>query len=126
MAGSWSAIEYEMISALIDAITEATTKSFEELSENVNTFYSVSEGDYHRTGQLKASPQLDFISSGGTSAIGQISINTGTQYVPAGRDTETIYHYAEDDGLIGTGGFWARTEAKIQSNLDSAVSKRFK
>ena len=80
---------------------------------------------YKRTGQLRDSPQLDGINYSGDSAQGQISINTGTQYSPSGRDTATIYGYAEAGGLLGNGGFWERTEEQIQDNIDESFGKRF-
>jgi hypothetical protein len=107
------------------ALEEAAEQSYMDLKENVNFFYDSPEGRYKRTGQLKASPQLDSINYNGNSAIGQISINTGTQYDPAGRDTNTIYGYAESDGLIGNGGFWRATEYDIEDNIAESFGKRF-
>ncbi len=107
------------------ALEEATNQSFQDLQENVGNFYDSPEGRYHRTGQLRDSPQLDGISFNGDSAVSQISINTGTQYDPAGRDTATIYGYAEDGGLLGNGGFWQRTEEKIEKNIEDAFGKHF-
>lgn len=115
------ALQNEMNSAL----GEAVENSYMSLKENVEFFYDSPEGRYKRTGQLKASPQLDGINFNGDSAIGQISINTGTQYNPAGRDTETIYEYAEADGLIGNGGFWRGTTEDIPRILQESFRKRF-
>lgn len=126
MADGWGSIEAQMRAALVNTVTQATEKSFEDLQDNVDRFYNSPEGIYQRTDQLQASPQNDGVSSSGNSAVGQISINTGTQYDPAGRDTETIYGYAEDGGLLGQGGFWADTEENIQKNLDEATAKNFK
>ena len=126
MADGWGSIEAQMRVALVNTVTQATEKSFEDLQDNVDRFYNSPEGFYQRTGQLQASPQNDGVSSSGDSSVGQISINTGTQYDPAGRDTETIYGYAEDGGLLGQGGFWADTEENIQKNLDEAAGRNFK
>ena len=43
---------------------------------------------------------------------------------PAGRDTETIYGYAEADGLIGKGGFWERSKEEIPGILEKEIEKR--
>ncbi len=108
-------------------IREATEMSYEDLKSNVEHFYdSGAEGRYQRTGQLRDSPQLDGIDYSGDNGIGQISINTGTQYDPSGRSTEMIYGYAESGGLRGNEKFWQRTEDKIEDNINSAFSKRFK
>lgn len=121
MASLIQAIQAEMNEALGEAVEE----SYLDLKDNVNHFYDSPEGRYKRTGQLKASPQIDAINYNGNSAVGQISINTGTQYVPAGRDTNAIYNYAEDNGLIGNGGFWKTTEYDIEDNILKSFGKRF-
>lgn len=115
------------------AFTEAVDESFDDLRENVEFFYAKPGNPkpgnpppgYDRTGQLKDSPQLDTVDIYGNSANAQLSINTGTQYDPAGRDTETIYGYAEDGGLLGHGGFWERTLEDIEDNINEAFLKRF-
>lgn len=122
---NWSSLKQAIQQEMYDAIDSTTQKSFEDLKENVEFFYSAPEGRYKRTGQLKDSPQLDAINYNGDSAISQISINTGTQYDPAGRDTATIYGYAEDDGLIGYGGFWRETCYEIEENIKTEFGKRF-
>lgn len=107
-------------------IREATEMSYEDLKSNIENFYDSPKGRYQRTRQLGDSPQLDGIDFNGDNAIGQISINTGTQYDPSGRDTETIYNYAESGGLRGNEGFWRRTEEKIKDNINTTFSKHFK
>ena len=122
---SWNALRSALQKEMYAALDEATENSFGDLKENVAHFYDAPEGTYKRTGQLMASPQLDGINHNGDSAISQISINTGTQYDPAGRDTETIYGYAEDGGLLGYGGFWEKTNHEIRKNIANSFGKRF-
>lgn len=70
--------------------------------------------------------RLKEINFDGDTATGEIEIDTNSpRYDPAGRDTETIYGYAEADGLIGNGGFWQRTEDKIDKNIADSFGKRF-
>lgn len=118
-----SYVKQQLLEKMVAAVENATDKSFELLQRNVNEFYSIPEGKYHRTGQLQASPRCEGVSQTKDGAIGQISISTGTQYWPAGRDTEWIYQIAESGGLIGKGGFWEGTESKIQKILDSEIAK---
>lgn len=110
---------------MYSAVQEATEQSFQDLRQEVSHFYDSAEGVYQRTGQLRASPQLDGIDFNGDNAVSQISINTGTQYDPAGRDTATIYEYAEADGLIGNGFFWEKTQEGIEKNIKISFGKRF-
>lgn len=120
-----SALKAALQKEMYSAVQEATEQSFQDLQTNVELFYDSPEGIYRRTGQLRDSPQLDGIDFNGDNAVSQISINTGTQYDPSGRDTATIYEYAEDGGLLGNGGFWQRTEEQIEKNIDGAFGKHF-
>lgn len=122
---SWGALQEAMLQEVVSAVSDATDKVKDELQENVDYFYTAPEGRYKRTGQLQQSVMNDGVTATGNGAVGQVSINTGTQYDPAGRDTETIYGYAENDGLLGYGGFWRATEAVAQEILDSEIAKRF-
>lgn len=108
------------------AVQDATEQSFQDLKSNVENFYDAPEGRYKRTGQLRDSPQLDGIDFNDDVAVGQISINTSTQYDPSSRDTETIYGYAEAGGLLGNGGFFERTEENIENNIKTSFGKYFK
>lgn len=123
MASLKAALQKEMY----EGVREATEMSFQDLQDNVKLFYSVPEGRYHRTKQFMNSPQLKEISFSGDTSSGTIEIDTNSpSYVPAGRTVQEIYEYAEEDGLIGMGGFWDNTEKKIEDNINSAFSKRFK
>lgn len=122
MAALKAAIQKEMYSALEETVED----SFLDLKNNVNHFYDSKEGSrYKRTGQLRDSPQLDAVSFNGDSAVGQISISTATQYDPSGRDTQTIFNYAEDNGLLGNGGFWQKTQDDIEKNIDRDFGRHF-
>ena len=120
-----SSLKTALRKATFDTVLNATSKIHEKLQENVGTFYSVPEGIYHRTGQLRDSVMNDGVTPTINGAIGQVSINTSTQYAPSGRDTETIYGYAEDDELIGHGGFWSDTGLVAQEMLNAEVIKKF-
>lgn len=111
---------------MYNAVQDATEQSFQDLKSNVENFYDAPEGRYKRTGQLRDSPQLDGIDFNDDVAVGQISINTSTQYDPSSRDTETIYGYAEAGDLLGNGGFFERTEEQVEDNINKIFSKHFK
>lgn len=121
---SLEALKAAILKEVRTAVDDAAQKSKNMLQKNVDEFYSVPEGRYHRIGMLQAAPQLDTVYETINGAMAQISINTGTQYDPAGRDTETIYGYAEDDGLIGRGGFWERSTAEVPGILKEEIEKR--
>lgn len=114
------------------AFTEAIEESFKDLHENVDFFYTKpgnpTPGNpppgYDRTGQLAESPERS-ISGGGNELHGELKLDTDFRYNPSGRDTETIYGYAENGGLLGHGGFWERTLEDIEDNINEAFLKRF-
>ena len=118
---SWGALKAAIQKECEEALQEAMEKSYEDTKNNVNDFYTVPEGDYHRIGALKESPTM-FVSG----MSGELSLNTGYGYSPAGRDTNTIYNYAESGGLIGNGGFWMKTEADEQKKINESFGKRLK
>ena len=113
---------------------ETVDKSFQDLHENVDYFYD-SPGNptsvaspppgYDRMEQLAESPEHE-VWGGGNIVNGKLSLDTSYKYNPSGRDTETIYGWAESGGLLGNGGFWEKTMEQIQKNVQGAFGKRFK
>lgn len=97
---SWGALVQALQKEVAEATEEVVNDSLDDLYRNVDRFYSSSEGRYHRTGMLRMSPQ-SYFSGGGSVSTGEISLNTGHGYSPSGRDTRTIYGYAENGGLLG-------------------------
>lgn len=106
------------------AMNETINKSFQDLHENVDYFYDSPEGIYKRTGQLAESPEYE-LSGSGNKMHGELRLDTSYRYVPSGRDTETIYGYAENDGLLGNGGFWAQTVKDVKDIIDTEFGKEF-
>lgn len=98
---SISALKAQIMKKIEAAVAETVDESFKDLHANVDSFYNSPEGGYSRIGQLAESLQHDGIHSGGDTVTGGISLDTGYRYDPSGRDTQTIYGYAKDGGLIG-------------------------
>ena len=121
---SWDALKKAIQKEAYAALEEAMDKSYEDAHENVDNFYNSPEGRYKRTGQLAESVQHE-ITGGGDSLNGHLWLDTSYQYNPAGRDTQTIYGYAESGGLLGNGGFWKKTEEDTERNVQEAFSKHF-
>lgn len=117
---SWGALKAAIEGKMKEAMEETIDKSFEDAHKNVDEFYNSPQGRYQRTGQLAESPEMEL-----SGLHGEIRLDTSYPYNPSGRDTMTIYNYAESGGLLGNGGFWERTEEDIQKNLESVFSKYF-
>lgn len=126
MAGynSWAALENAIREKNREAMKEVVDLSFKDVHRNVDRFYNSPEGRYKRTGQLAESPEQEF-SAYGNIAEGEIRLDTTYHYIPSGRNTKTIYEYAESGGLLGNGGFWENTKIDIQNNIRKAYGKRF-
>ena len=122
---SWGALKAALQQELTAAMTETIDKSFQDAHTNIDEFYASAEGRYHRIGQLGESPESE-VFGGGDSVTGIVRLDTGYRYNPAGRDTQTIYGYAESGGLRGNGGFWAKTKEDVQNNITEIFSKHFK
>lgn len=115
------------------AMNTTIDKSFQDLHRNVDYFYE-SPGNptsvakpppgYDRTGQLAESPEYE-LSGSGNRMYGELRLDTSYRYVPSGRNTKTIYDYAENGGLLGNGGFWAKTKEDVQHNIDTEFGKEF-
>ena len=121
---SWGALEQALQKEVADATREVIDNSMEDLHRNVDRFYGAAGGRYMRTGTLRSSPECSFMGGGAVSS-GEIRLNTGYTYVPSGRDTKTIYNYAESGGLLGRGGFWSDTMNGIPRHIQAAFGSRF-
>ena len=120
---SWDDLETALQKEMYSAMEEVIDQSFQDLHENVDYFYESPEGAYKRTGQLVESPEHE-LSGSGNDLIGKIDLDTTYKYNPSGRDTETIYGYAENNELLGNGGFWDKTMNQIEENIKNAFNKR--
>ena len=114
---SISALKSQIMKQMQSAVTETVDESFKDMHANVDSFYNSPEGGYSRTVQLAESPQHDVNHSGGDTVTGGIRLDTGYRYDPSGRDIQTIYNYAEDGGLVGNGGFWAKMKEDFEHNM---------
>ena len=117
---SWGALKAAIQKKCEEALQEAMEKSYTDAKDNVENFYAAPEGAYHRIGALKESPTMSV-----SGMHGELSLNTGYAYFPAGRDTNTIYNYAESGSLLGNGGFWEKSKSDVQKNIDESFGKRF-
>ena len=114
-----------MLGKMKQATDDAIDKSLEDLQENMEQFYTIPEGRYKRTGQLKDSPKVDYVRQAGNHVTRQFGLNTEKRYNPGGISTEEIYQLAESGELLGIGGFWKRTIVKVQENIRESFGKQF-
>lgn len=121
---SWGVLKKALQNEVHSALEETIDKSYQDAKQNVDNYYNSPEGHYTRTGQLAESVEQE-ISGSGDSMCGTIKLDTSYTYDPSGRDTETIYGYAEDGSLLGNGGFWKKTKSDVEKNIEESFGKRF-
>ena len=121
---SWSALKAALQQEVRSAMEETVDNSFVDAHTNVDQYYNSTPGRYTRTGQLAESPEAS-LSGSRDNYHGEISLDTGFRYNPSGRDTMTIYDYAESGGLRGNGGFWEKTKQDVEKNIQESFGKRF-
>ena len=117
---SFAQLEAECRKKMERAMERTVNRSFKDLHENVDHFYDSPEGTYKRTGQLAESPEYEV-----SGTHGELRLDTSFIYKPSGRDTETIYGYAEEGGLLGNGGFWQKTLQDVDRNIDEEFGREF-
>lgn len=130
---SWAALERAAKRKMQEVMKATIEKSYDDAKINVAAFYSLPGNPtsianpppgYDRTGRLGNSAEREY-SFGGNTASGEIRLNTDYTYKPSGRDTTTIYNYAEHGGLLGLGGFWEETKQDVKKNINEEFGKRF-
>lgn len=121
-----SSLRQAIRAKMYTAADNALSRSFQDAHENIDNFYNSPEGSYQRTGQLAESVMPRELSGGGDHYVGEISLDTDFRYNPSGRDTQTIYNYAESGELLGNGGFWSKTLDDIEENINREFGKFFK
>ena len=121
---SWSALKVAVQKEMQSAMKETVDKSLLDAEDNVMEFYNSPEGAYKRTGQLGNSPEGEVLGSA-NSVSGEIRLDTSYIYNPSGRDTKTIYGYAESGGVLGNGEFWEQTKDDVSKNIRDIFGKRF-
>lgn len=128
-------IKEQIAQGFKQAFEEAMDNSYKDMKANIDDFYSqpgnptsqaTPPPGYDRTGQLAESLTFDEFSVSDSSGHAQLSLDTSYKYNPSGRDTQTIYTYAETGGLLGKGGFWGKSMNDIENNIIQSFGKRFK
>lgn len=124
---NWASLERAMQKAMKAAMRE--TRDMTEIDADVNVagYYTGSPKIYERTETLLSAAKTSSISGNGnmlefeTKMDDSISYNTGT-FDGFGVLVATEYGVA---GVVGTPGYWAKTEADIQENIRTAFGKQF-
>lgn len=110
-----------------DAVAVTTDKVIIRINQELDNYYAGNQPIvYQRTGQLAESAYVESMASNESTVSAVIRLDTDYKYNPAGRDTATIYGWAESGSLVGNGGFWARSVDYAKETLKDELRKRIK
>lgn len=126
---SWGAIEAQIRAQMIAAMNSARNVSETILNDNVANFYSGgSPIMYQRLDLLMSSPHVTRLAFGGNTVSFDAYMEPIEHPMPPGTfDGQTILEVTEAGtaGVVGTPGYWAKSEAKFQSILDASMGAYF-
>lgn len=63
------------------ALEETARVTLADMQKETEAFYSVPEGEYHRTGLLGQSPTLEYLQASGNHAEAMLTWNRGYSYL---------------------------------------------
>ena len=139
IATSFSDLQAMLQKELRAAMHDAQDDILNVMKEETASFYSMGRPQiYDRTGTLESSPNVTSVNGNGMHYEFEAYLDTGLGYMvpnPAflaiGKasyfSTLEVYTAAENHtaGVLGRPGFWARSEARFQQELDKAIRSHF-
>ena len=140
VATNMQQLEAMLLNELKRCMDTAAQNILETMQSETNSFYTQGKPRiYERTGMLGDSPKTTPVSISGKEASFDAYIDQSYSYPMPNWDfidrgyssyfsTPDVIEAAENhtSGILGKPGFWARAEAKMQQELDSAISNSFK
>lgn len=107
-------------------VTEIAVDSFQIMHEELDSFYAGGiPSQYVRTGVLGESPEITDMYCLENVAGLTAGLDTGIKYNTGTFSGEQVIAAAESGALAGKGGFWRRSENRIEEAVDRAVRKNF-
>lgn len=122
---SWGALEAALQAELESAMNETESLCYLDAVKNTSDYRQVQPKVYEVTGQLENSGRSTGVVGGGNSYSFDIYDDMMFDYDTGTWSTPKVFTVAEAGGLINPGGFWAKTEADIQKNIDAVFSAHF-
>lgn len=124
---NWASLEKAMQKAMKAAMQEVRDNTEIDADVNVAGYYTGEPKRYDRTETLLGAAEVSSVSGNGNMLEFEAKMDDGISYSTGTFDgygvlVATEYGVA---GVVGTPGYWAKTEEDIQKNIQSAFSKRF-
>ena len=121
-------IKKDLRKKLRNTINEVANRSEEIMHDEIEGFYAGGTPVYYkRTGTLRSAPQItdkycNSKEAGVTASLDQ-TISYSTGFFSGAQVIDAAEHGTS--GIVGRGGFWARSENRIKDAVDEAVSNNF-
>ena len=128
MATSLAQLKQMLLNEMKKAMSVVSEQSLAEMFKNTGEFYSGgSPIRYVRTGNLGSSPNTTALSSGGNQVSFEAYLDESGGYSTGTFSTSQVFSAAESgsSGILGTPGFWKRSEEQFQNILDSTMGSFF-
>ena len=108
-----------------NAMREVVDKSQNDIDVSLGEYYTGAPKLYIRTGALADSQRPPVSGGGGEFFYAIFELDQYYSYAKQGIPTSAIFDLAEAGSLVGSGGFWANSESRIESNVNSIFSAHF-
>lgn len=120
-------IKKDLQRKLVKTINSISTQAMKIMEQEVGSFYVGEPTFYQRTGKLKTTPQVTGVFVAGNSAGLTAGLNENIEYANGSFTGQQVIAAAEAGaaGIVGQGGFWERSEARIKKAVDDEVKKNF-
>ena len=125
---SLAQLEQLLRAEMTSAMQMASDNIHSDIQKNLASFYSVPPGKrYVRTGNLRNSAERTPVTTAGTTCSFEAKLNTTHGYTTGTFSKTEVLNAAENHeaGILGSPGFWRKSEERMQERLDSAIRSHF-
>ena len=125
---SLAQLEQLLRAEMTSAMQMASDNIHSDIQKNLASFYSVPPGKrYVRTGNLRNSAERTPVTTAGNTCSFEAKLNTTRGYTTGTFSKTEVLNAAENHeaGILGSPGFWRKSEERMQERLDSAIRSHF-
>ena len=125
---SLAQLEQLLRAEMTSAMQMASDNIHSDIQKNLASFYSVPPGKrYVRTGNLRNSAERTPVTTAGNICSFEAKLNTTHGYTTGTFSKTEVLNAAENHeaGILGSPGFWRKSEERMQERLDSAIRSHF-
>lgn len=125
---SFAQLRDECEKKMFRAMSNAESKTYLDLNNNMTDAYSASPGKYYeRTGQLRNSTRTTNVQGSGSHLHSEIYLDPMYEYDTGTYTAAKVMSEAEvgGSGILLNSGFWEKTEEDARKNIADAFGAEF-